>query len=152
MARMNGGITAPGLGRRRPPTDRQNEIARVGRSARVRNQGQMQRLPGGGLQQGTAVGNAVMPGPGGAQLARRVASGAINQEQAQRTMQQRQTLRKAFGPDFRQKVFGDVGYLQRTRAALAKDPNNPQVAALNKQLMQRRQKMLAAAKARLSGA
>ena len=91
-------------------------------------------------QQGSLGGQAV---PGlGRQLTRRVQGGAISQEQAQRTAQQRQTLEKAFGPDWRVKVFGDRGYAQRTRAAFAKEPQNPQVAALNKKLMERRKQML----------
>jgi hypothetical protein len=45
----------------------------------------------------------------GAQLSNRVQNGAINQAQAQRTVQQRDLLRKAFGSDWRTKVFGAGG-------------------------------------------
>lgn len=119
----NSGITAlRGRGRRRT-----NRIASLKAPA-----------SGGGVNLGTQG----MPGPGGAQLARRVASGAISQEQAQKTMQQRQTLRKAYGADWRTKAYGDLGYVRRTRQALAKNPSNPQLIALNKQLMQRRKYLL----------
>jgi len=92
-----------------------------------------------------------MPGPGGAQLERRVQAGAITQEQAQKTMQQRQTLQKAFGKDWRTKVYGDRGYAQRTRSALAKNPDSARLAALNKKLMERRSKMLEAARKKNAG-
>lgn len=94
------------------------------------------------------VGGASTPGLG-RQLTSRVQSGAISQEQAQKTAQQRQLLEKAFGADWRTKVFGDAGYVRRARGAMAKNPQDPQVAALNKQLMERRQKALAAARKRI---
>lgn len=151
---------------RRPLSGRQEEIARVGSKARAGGgalQNQIQRLPGGGLPK-----NGPMPGgqslqtgigqrraaPGielGGQLQRRVKSGAIDQAQAEQTARQRQTFKAAFGPDWRAKVYGDRGYAQRTRTALAKNPDNPQVAALNKQLMARRQQMLEAARAKSPG-
>src|SRR5690349_15240816 len=49
----------------------------------------------------SAIGPQALPGPGGAQLERRVQSGKITQEEADRTMKQRQTLKAAFGPDWR---------------------------------------------------
>lgn len=106
----------------------------------------MPRGQAGGGQRGS-LGGAVAPGLG-RQLTSRVQSGAITQDQAQRTAQQRQTLAKAFGSDWRQKVFGDAGYAQRTRSTLAKSPGNAQVAALNKRLMERRKQMLEAARKR----
>ncbi len=134
---------------------------------RGRRRNDMQRLPGGNLPttggqtppvprttgrgraqangQRGSLGGAVTPGLG-RQLTSRVQSGAITQDQAQRTAQQRQTLQKAFGPDWRQKVYGDTGYAQRTRSALSKSPDNAQVAALNKRLMERRKQMLEAAR------
>lgn len=54
------------------------------------------------------VGAAMQPKLG-AQLSNRVQSGAIDQSQAQRTAQQRGLLRKAFGSDWRTKVFGAGG-------------------------------------------
>lgn len=127
----------PGRGRMRPRSPRQEEIARVGRRARVGPQG------GPGQGQGNGLGL-------GRQLSRRVKSGAITSEQAQQTAKQRQTFKAAFGPDWRAKVFGDRGYAQRTRTALAANPQDPQVAALNTNLMAQRQKMLEAARKRLS--
>ena len=82
----------------------------------------------------------------GRQLERRVKSGSITQERAQKTSTQRQTLRKAFGKDWRVKVFGDRGFAHRTRVAAAKDPSDPQVGALGAQLTKRRKQMLARAR------
>ena len=45
----------------------------------------------------------------GSQLKGRVQSGAISGEQAQKTARQRQLLQKAFGSDWRMKVFGQGG-------------------------------------------
>lgn len=139
---------AIGLGGSRPRGRRGNNEAR--------------RLPGGGLPRSgpmlggnrsrgkMGVSGAALPGPGGAQLMRRVQAGKIDMEQAQRTMKQRQTLAKAFGKDWRTKVYGDRGYAQRTRLAARKEPDNTQVGALNKKLMERRSQMLKAAHKRLA--
>lgn len=54
------------------------------------------------------VGQAVQPKLG-AQLSNRVQGGAITQAQAQETAGQRDLLRKAFGSDWRTKVFGAGG-------------------------------------------
>lgn len=45
----------------------------------------------------------------GAQLSKRVSSGAISEQQAQRTSQQRALLKRAFGDDWRSQVFGQGG-------------------------------------------
>lgn len=45
----------------------------------------------------------------GAQLSRRVQSGAIDQNQARKVAGQRALLAKAYGPDWRTKVFGKGG-------------------------------------------
>lgn len=45
----------------------------------------------------------------GRQLSRRVASGAISREQAEKTASQRATLKKALGSDWRTQVFGKGG-------------------------------------------
>lgn len=157
------------VGRRRPPTGRQEEISRQGRAAR---QGQgnpaprvapgtprgfggprqpqpgqgngRARQPGGGGAPG--VGPQALSGPGGAQLARRVASGAISQEQADRTMKERQTLKKAFGPNWRDKAFGGTGKVQQARQQLAANPNDPKLLALNRRLMEQRQAAVTAAR------
>lgn len=70
----------------------------------------------GNAARASAIGQPGAPGVGagmqpklGAQLSNRVQSGAINQGQAQRTAQQRGLLRKAFGSDWRTKVFGAGG-------------------------------------------
>ncbi len=110
----------------------------------------------GGSGQGAAsakigLGGQAIPGSGGRQLQSRVQSGAITQEQAQKTMGQRQTLEKAFGKDWRTQVFGDRGYAQRTRKALSKHPDSARLAALNKKLMERRSQMLAAAQKKNAG-
>ena len=88
-----------------------------------------------------AIGNAVQPGLG-RQLTSRVQSGAISQDQAQKTAQQRATLEQAFGKNWRVKVFGDRGYVQRTRKVMTANPDSARAAALNKALMGRRQTML----------
>lgn len=61
--------------------------------------------------QNPARGNAILNPNSkiGGQLAGRVASGALTQQQAQRTAQQRQTLKKAFGSDWRSQVFAGSG-------------------------------------------
>jgi hypothetical protein len=103
--------------------------------------GRRKRRSGRGRNSNTAIGSAMQPGLG-AQLSSRVQSGAIDQGQAQKTMQQRQTLEKAYGKNWRTKVFGDRGYAQRTRKALSKNPDSARLAALNKKLMERRKTML----------
>lgn len=54
------------------------------------------------------VGGAMQPKLG-AQLSNRVQNGAINQGQASKVAKQRQLLQKAFGSDWRTKVFGQGG-------------------------------------------
>lgn len=78
----------------------------------------------------------------GRQLSRRVSSGEISQEQAERTAQERSVLAKTYGPDWRRKVYGDRGYTQRTRRQLAENPNDPALQALYTNLLKRRQSML----------
>lgn len=145
---------------RRPQSGRQEEIAAVGRKARAGGRGNGPVVPqrGVGAQgkgqgairgKGHGLAGAEIPGLGG-QLSRRVNAGAITQDQALRTARQRQTFKAVFGDDWRTKVFGDRGYAQRTRTALAQNPDDPQVAALNKQLMERRQRLLQAAQERLA--
>jgi hypothetical protein len=87
----------------------------------------------------------------GKQLQRQVSAGAITQPQAQQTAQQRQTFEKAFGPQWRTHVFGDRGYVQRTRAALAANPSDQQAQALYQNELNRRAAMLKRAKEKLAG-
>jgi hypothetical protein len=78
-----------------------------------------------------------------------VQSGAITQQQAQRTAQQRQTLEKAFGPNWRQKVFGvNVGALRRGLAGPQK--GNARYGAAYKAAIEGRKRALAAARKKLS--
>lgn len=57
-----------------------------------------------------ARGNAIAnPSKIGGQLAGRVASGAINEQQATKVAGQRQMLRKAFGSNWRQDIYGKGG-------------------------------------------
>lgn len=80
----------------------------------------------------------VAPPDLGQQLSRRVAAGAINPDQAEKTAHDRELLERTYGPDWRVKVFGDRGYVQRTRQALAENPDDPQTRALYEQLMKQR--------------
>lgn len=63
----------------------------------------------------TALGQAQQPGLG-QQLSSRVASGAITQQQAQRTQRQRQLLENSLGSDWRQQVYGGQGRIKKLRA------------------------------------
>lgn len=95
-----------------------------------------------GASQGVA--DAEMPGLGG-QLTRKVQAGEIDSAQAQRTAGERARLEEAYGPNWRQKVYGDKGYMQRVRQALEERPDDPEVQALYKQLLAERKRMLEAA-------
>lgn len=157
-------------------TGRQEEIARVGRAARAQGQGQgagpaIRRMPGGNLPRGASIDPGFSPpsqragisgqrrgGPGvgqarkapgleiGGQLQRRVKSGAITTEQAERTARERQTLKKQFGDDWRKEIGGGGGKLREARQKLAENPNDPRLIALNKSLQTRRQKALETAR------
>lgn len=152
---MSGGTTAP-AGRKRgrrqqiraalAPSRPGNNAGMVdAEPARARSGGTpagivgaaMHQLPGGGP---AVAGNA--DAGIGAQLSHRVQSGAIDQEQAERVAKERAELEKAYGPDWRRQVYGDRGYVKRTRKALAANPTDPQLLALYQQLMQRRKGML----------
>ncbi|HEX7246423.1 MAG TPA: hypothetical protein VF245_12760 [Solirubrobacterales bacterium] len=87
----------------------------------------------------------------GRQLSRRVATGAITEKQAQRTAKERQTLKAAYGEDWRDKVFGGAGKLQAARQKLAENPGNAKLIALNKRLQGSRQDAVQAARAKLKG-
>lgn len=63
-------------------------------------------------------------------------------------MQQRQTLAKAFGPDWREKLQVGGKSFADVRQGLAQNPNNPKLAALNKKLLESRKKALEAARKR----
>lgn len=146
--RGRGRVNPPGRGMMNPPGQGPAGSPQRGVGQRGRGQGPGQ---GAGKGNGIGVGPAALPGPGGAQLARRVSSGAITQEQAQRTMQQRQTLAKAFGPDWRDKLSAGGKSFSDVRAGLAKNPKDPKLAALNKKLIAGRKAALGAARKKNSG-
>lgn len=135
----NGGTTAPppggGRGRQRP------------------GQGQPPGQ-GGGQAPAPAAGVSAggMVGPGGRQLSARVSSGAITQEQATKTMKQRQTLAKALGPDWRSKLSVGGKSFAQVNAGLKKNPGNPKLAALRKKLIANRSTLLEGAKKKKPGA
>lgn len=148
----------PGLGGNRRVGRKRLRPAGPGLGTRV-------RLPGGdldatdgavpqrstqGSESAAGVSSAVQPGLG-RQLSRRVKSGEIDQSTAQRTAVERVLLERAYGPDWRTKVYGDRGYAQRTRLAAANNPDDPQVQALYANLMKRRKEMLDKARAELGG-
>lgn len=137
---LTGGIQAPaGLGQRGKPrrqTARQRQILNIRERTRV-------PMP---QNQGPAPAIAQNAQPElGRQLTRRVQAGNVAPEQAQQVAQQRALLEKAYGPQWRVKLFGDRGYVQRTRSKLQEEPENTQVSQLYKQLMQIRQRALARA-------
>lgn len=104
---------------------------------------------GKGAERGKGIGVAGAREAGlpiGDQLQRRVKSGAITAEQAQRTARERQTLKKKFGADWRDELPGGAGAFRKARALLAKSPDNPKLIALNKRLQGRRQQLLEAAR------
>lgn len=143
----NGGTAAPvnppGRGMMNPPGQGPARPAR-GRGAQGKGQG-------ADRGKGVGVGGAALPGPGGRQLAARVSAGKITQEQAQRTMQQRQTLAKAFGPDWRDKLQVGGQSFAEVRRGLAKNPGNAKLAAINKRLLENRKKALEAARSQNTG-
>ncbi len=110
-----------------------------------RNPGQGAGQPGQGKPQ-AGVGGGGMVGPGGRQLSARVSSGTITQEQADRTMKQRQTLQKALGPNWRDKLQVGGKSFAQVNAGLKKNPANPKLVALRKKLIGNRSSLLANAK------
>lgn len=176
---LNGGVTAPrGRGRKggQNGAPRLGGAARAGagNGGMGRNQGVdpgyappngkppiksgMAPAPGGGGggrgkggRGKIGVGGGGMAGPGGRQLSARVASGKITQEQADRTMKQRQTLAKAFGPEWRKKLSSGGKSFAQVNAGLAKNPKDPKLAALRKKLVAGRASALEAARAKGKG-
>lgn len=168
--RPNGGTTAPAKGRRRRELQEQVAGRRPGKrlgqfkpERQPQSLGQVamlaQRLQGG--QPGVRpmplltggpqakVSGAVQPALGH-QLSRRVASGQIDQAQAQRTAKERGELKSAYGPDWRQQVFGeDVQALRQGLAGAQK--GNPRYEAAQKAVMAARKKALERARAKASG-
>jgi len=146
----NGGTPAPGAGKVNPPgrgmmNPPGQGPAQPSRPTRGRGRGRGQGADNG---KGIGLGGAALPGPGGRQLAARVSSGAITQEQAQRTMKQRQTLEKAYGKDWRQQIASAAGgkTFAQVRQGLKRNPGNAKLAALNKRLLEGRKKALEGAR------
>jgi hypothetical protein len=117
----------------------------------ARGRGRQDKGQGAAKGKGIGVGGAALPGPGGRQLAARVSSGKITSEQAQRTMQQRQTLAKAFGKDWREKLSVGGQSFAGVRGGLKKKPGNAKLAAINKKLLANRKAMLEAARKKNAG-
>jgi hypothetical protein len=105
--------------------------------------------PGGGQGGGkAALGGQAMAGPGGRQLEARVQSGAITSQQAQKTMQQRQTLAKALGPNWRDKLQVGGKSFAQVNAGIKKNPGNAKLNALRKRLTTNRASLLEAARSK----
>jgi hypothetical protein len=126
-------MNPPGQGPARPSSARPAGQPQGGRGRRGASPGK------------AGVSGQALPGPGGRQLAARVAAGAITQQQAQRTMQQRQTLKKELGPNFRDKLqVGGKSFADVNRG-LKKNPDSAKLAALRKKLLENRKSVLEAA-------
>jgi hypothetical protein len=121
--------------------------AQSGQSQPPRGRGQRPGGNGGGA----GISGAALPGPGGRQLQARVASGAITGDQAQRTMRQRQTLAKALGPDWREKLQVGGKSFAQVNKQLKTNPGNAKLAALRKRLVENRNAVLATARKRIKG-
>lgn len=135
----NGG---PGIGNARPARGRGRQPGQGSNGA-----------PGAGGKGGPkgGIGEQALPGPGGRQLEARVQSGKITQAQAEQTMKQRQTLKAAFGDDWRDQLAVGGKSFAQIRKGLAKDPGNAKLAALNKKLLANRKTALDAARKKLAG-
>lgn len=137
-------VNPPGRGMMNPPG--QSNPSRPARGRGAQGKGQ-----GADNGKGIGVGGAALPGPGGRQLAARVSSGKITQEQADRTMKQRQTLAKAFGPNWRDQLKVGGQSFASVRQGLKKNPGNAKLAAINKKLLEGRKKALEAARKKTAG-
>lgn len=137
--RGRGRVNPQGTGMLNPPG--QGPAGAPPRPRPARGQG-----GGNGGKGGPAIGNNALPGPGGRQLQARVASGAITTEQAQRTMQQRQTLAKALGPNWRDKLQVGGKSFAQVNKQLKANPGNAKLAALRKRLLENRSSVLANAR------
>jgi hypothetical protein len=146
VAELNGGLTAPaaptGLSsRQRPRSVNRRQTSKGKRIERAVANNQRAR------QTGPAIGGAVNADIG-AQLSRRVASGAIDQGQADQVAADRQLLEEHYGPDWRDTVFGGAGRVQRLRQDIAEHGTDELGAkARLGQLLARRQRFLAKAEA-----
>lgn len=150
QGRGRGRVNPPGRGMMNPPGQGPTTLPR-----RTGGNGgtTAPRQAGGGQGGGKAgIGGQALPGPGGRQLEARVQSGAITQEQAQRTMQQRQTLSKALGPNWRDKLQVGGKSFAQVNKQLKANPDNAKLAAIRKKLVENRSKVLASARSKGGGA
>lgn len=145
--RGNGRVNPPGTGMLNPP----GQGPAGGGGHPQRGVGANGKGQGAANGKGAGVGGAALPGPGGRQLEARVQSGAITQEQAQKTMQQRQTLAKALGPNWRDKLQVGGESFAQVNKQLKKNPGNAKLAAIRKKLIENRSKVLSGAQAKLQG-
>jgi hypothetical protein len=134
---------------RRKAARREMEIARANPGPRpegalgVRVSSRHSVGSGAGSQRGSGPGLSGNFQAGlGSQLSSRVDSGVISQEQASEVAKQRAALEAEFGPEWRTKVFGDRGYVQRTRKAMAKHPDSKRARYLYENLMKLRREAL----------
>lgn len=144
MLQANGGLTAPsapqiGLASARRPrsvnrrqTSRgrkiERSVAENQRARASRNGGTTapavdpgySRAPAHTAQRpnANAIGSAVQPDLG-QQLSRRVASGAIDQQQAEQVAHDRALLEQVYGPNWRDRVFGGAGVVRGLREDVA---------------------------------
>ena len=151
--RGRGRVNPPGRGMMNPPGQGPATPQRTGQGAGQNGgtpapAGRGRRGGQGGGKGGIGVGGAAMPGPGGRQLQARVSSGAITQGQAQKTMQQRQTLAKALGPDWRNKLSVGGKSFAEVNKGLKANPKNPKLAAIRKKLIDNRSSVLEVARAK----
>jgi hypothetical protein len=138
--RGRGKVNPAGTGLLNPPG--QGNRAPVGSPAHPAPQGGQ----GGRGKRGPGVAGQALPGPGGRQLQARVASGAITGEQAQRTMGQRQTLAKALGPNWRDKLQVGGQSFAKVNKQLKANPESAKLAALRKKLLENRNSVLEGAR------
>lgn len=145
--RGRGRVNPPGRGMMNPPGQGPTTLPR--RTGGGNGGTTAPRQAGGGQGGGggkAGIGGQALPGPGGRQLEARVQSGAITQEQAQRTMQQRQTLAKALGPNWRDKLQVGGKSFAQVNKQLKANPGNAKLAAIRKKLVENRSKVLASAR------
>lgn len=148
-ASLPGVLRAVGAeGIRRPPGGGRQAIERSASGA-TRSTGPLyapKAAAGGGP---TAVASAAQPALG-RQLSRRVAAGEITQQQAEQTARERGELKRAYGSDWRQQVFGED--LQNLRLALAgAHKGDPRYEAALKAVLAGRKSALTRARTKFNG-
>ena len=151
-AARSGGVTAPAARKtRREQLREQTATARERRRPQQRNAGALGPAAAVATRRAQSAGPAIVSQSGlslGRQLSRRVNEGAISQEQGERTARERNELERVYGPDWRQKVFGED--VQRLRVGLAgAQKGNPQYQAAAQQIKEARKKALEKARKRL---